>query len=80
MLALESIERRVGPRTPMLDGCQYYETGWRASPLGSHTKSLLYHLSAAPQVFHVPDPSASWNVAFETTLPEDPSERKVRAR
>ncbi|CAE7852645.1 RPL4A [Symbiodinium sp. KB8] len=28
------------------------------------------------KVFHVPDPSSSWNVAFETTLPEDPSERQ----
>lgn len=28
--------------------------------------------SGALKVFHVPDPSSPWNVAFETTLPEDP--------
>ena len=31
--------------------------------------------SGALKVFHVPDPSSSWNVAFETTLPENPQDR-----
>ena len=31
--------------------------------------------SGALKVFHVPDPSSAWNVAFETKLPEDPKER-----
>lgn len=32
--------------------------------------------SGALKVFHVPDPSSAWNVAFETTLSEDPQERQ----
>eukprot|EP00438_Fugacium_kawagutii_P033890 Skav220979 [mRNA] locus=scaffold1541:29091:40106:+ [translate_table: standard] len=31
--------------------------------------------SGTLKVFHVPDPGSAWNVAFETTLPEDPQER-----
>ena len=36
--------------------------------------------SGALKVFHVPDPGSAWNVAYEATLPEEPSEEFPMSR